>query len=88
MAVCSFTVGTIIAFLCLFTIEPLGEIAATAISIVSMFLVLAGALVGVKVSFDNQAMKFKSEIDRIARREEERERKVYMPASEDNDEMS
>ena len=32
-----------------------------------MFLVLAGALVGVKVSFDHQSQKFAAEIERIAR---------------------
>ena len=31
-----------------------------------MFLVLAGALVGVKVSFDHQSQKFAAEIERIA----------------------
>ena len=59
--------GCVIAVMCLFCYEPLGEIATSAISIVSMFLVLAGALVGVKVSFDHQSQKFAAEIERIAR---------------------
>lgn len=67
MATASFVMGCVIAVMCLFCYEPLGEIATSAISIVSMFLVLAGALVGVKVSFDHQSQKFNAEIERIAR---------------------
>ena len=67
MATASFVMGCVIAVMCLFAYEPLGEIATSAISIVSMFLVLAGALVGVKVSFDHQSQKFAAEIERIAR---------------------
>ena len=67
MATASFIRGCVIAVMCLFCYEPLGEIATSAISIVSMFLVLAGALVGVKVSFDHQSQKFAAEIERIAR---------------------
>ncbi len=67
MATASFVMGCVIAVMCLFAYEPLGEIATSAISIVSMFLVLAGALVGVKVGFDHQSQKFAAEIERIAR---------------------
>ena len=67
MASASFIMGCVIAVMCLFCYEPLGEIATSAISIVSMFLVLAGALVGVKVGFDHQSQKFAAEIERIAR---------------------
>ena len=67
MATASFVMGCVIAVMCLFCYEPLGEIATSAISIVSMFLVLAGALVGVKVGFDHQSQKFNAEIERIAR---------------------
>ena len=67
MATASFIMGCIIAVMGLFCYEPLGEIATSAISIVSMFLVLAGALVGVKVGFDHQSQKFAAEIERIAR---------------------
>ena len=67
MATASIVMGCVIAVMCLFAYEPLGEIATSAISIVSMFLVLAGALVGVKVSFDHQSQKFAAEIERIAR---------------------
>ena len=71
MATASFIMGCVIAVMCLFCYEPLGEIATSAISIVSMFLVLAGALVGVKVSFDHQSQKFAAEIERIARQRDE-----------------
>lgn len=71
MATASFIMGCVIAVMCLFCYEPLGEIATSAISIVSMFLVLAGALVGVKVSFDHQSQKFAAEIERIARQREQ-----------------
>lgn len=67
MATASFIMGCVIAVMCLFAYEPLGEITTSAISIVSMFLVLAGALVGVKVSFDHQSQKFAAEIERIER---------------------
>ena len=67
MATASFIMGCVIAVMCLFCYEPLGAIATRAISIVSMFLVLAGALVGVKVGFDHQSQKFAAEIERIAR---------------------
>ena len=67
MATASFIMGCVIAVMCLFCYEPLGEIATSAISIVSMFLVLAGALGGVRVSFDHQSQKFAAEIERIAR---------------------
>lgn len=70
MATASFVMGCVIAVMCLFCYEPLGEIATSAISIVSMFLVLAGALVGVKVSFDHQSQKFAAEIERIARQQD------------------
>ena len=71
MATASFIMGCVIAVMCLFCYQPLGEIATSAISIVSMFLGLAGALVGVKVSFDHQSQKFAAEIERIARQRDE-----------------
>lgn len=64
MAIASFTMGSIIALVCLFAIEPLGEIANTAISIVSEFLVLAGALLGVSASFDYKMSKFENRVIR------------------------
>lgn len=71
MAVISFVVGSIIACVCLFHIEPLGEISTTAISIVSEFLVLAGALLGVKASFDHKTQQFEAELAKKADKKEE-----------------
>lgn len=62
MAVASFVSGVGIACVCLFFIEPIGEIATSAISIVSELLVLAGALLGVKASFDHKQQVFAAEM--------------------------
>ena len=64
MAVVSFSVGSIIACICLFAIEPLGEIATSAISVTSEFLILAGALLGISASFDTKMQKFKADIEK------------------------
>ena len=55
----------IIAAVCLFLIPPLGEIANSAISIVSELLVLCGAILGVKASYDVKLRKFQAELDQI-----------------------
>ena len=47
IAVASFSSGVLIAAVCLFFIPPLGEIASSAVSIVSELLVLCGAILGV-----------------------------------------
>ena len=44
LAIASFVSGVVIAMVCLFWIEPLGEITYSAISIVSELLVLCGAI--------------------------------------------
>lgn len=62
IAVASFTSGVLIAAVCLFFIEPLGEIASSAISIVSELLVLCGAILGVKASYDVKFRKFEAEL--------------------------
>lgn len=62
MAVASFVVGTILSAICLFIIPPIGEIAYSALSVVSEFLVLCGALLGVSLSFDVKLKKFESKI--------------------------
>lgn len=62
MAVASFVAGIIIGCICLFFIPPPGEISATALSFVSELLVLAGALLGVKVSVDAKLQRFYTEI--------------------------
>ena len=74
IAVASFSTGCLIAGICIFFIEPIGEIHSTAISIVSEFLVLAGALLGVKTAFDHKLQKFEAEMtDRIDRRTRKKE---------------
>ena len=62
IAVASFSSGVIIASVCIFFIPPLGEIASSAISIVSELLVLCGAILGVKASYDVKFRKFEAEL--------------------------
>ena len=62
IAIASFSSGVIIAAVCLFLIPPLGEIANSAISIVSELLVLCGAILGVKASFDAKLNKMEAEL--------------------------
>lgn len=63
LAIASFSCGVAIAAICLFFIPPIGEIASSAISIVSELLVLCGALLGIKTSYDIKLRRFQSEID-------------------------
>ncbi len=65
LAIASFTCGVAIAAICLFFIPPIGEIASSAISIVSELLVLCGALLGIKTSYDIKLRRFQSEIDEL-----------------------
>ena len=65
IAVASFSSGVIIASVCLFWIPPLGEIASSAISIVSELLVLCGAILGVKASYDVKFRKFEAELRQV-----------------------
>ena len=69
IAVASFSRGVIIASVCLFFIEPLGEIASSAISIVSELLVLCGAILGVKASYDVKFRKFEAELSQVIENE-------------------
>ena len=62
MAIASFAAGVGIASVCIFLIDPKGEISNSAISIVSELLVLAGAILGVKASYDVKFRKFESEL--------------------------
>ena len=72
IAVASFSAGVLIAAVCIFFIDPIGEIHSTAISIVSEFLILAGTLLGVKTAFDHKLMTFRGEVmDEIDRRHDE-----------------
>ena len=65
IAVASFSSGVLIADVCLFWIPPLGEIANSAISIVSELLVLCGAILGVKASYDTKFRKFEAELHQV-----------------------
>ena len=62
IAIASFSSGVIISAVCLFLVPPLGEIASSAISIVSELLVLCGAILGVKASYDVKFRKFEAEL--------------------------
>ena len=73
IAIASFSSGVIIAAVCLFLIPPLGEIANSAISIVSELLVLCGAILGVKASYDVKLRKFRAELDQIIDKERKTE---------------
>ena len=65
IAIASFSSGVIIAAVCLFWIPPLCEIASSAISIVSELLVLCGAILGVKASYDVKFRKFEAELRQV-----------------------
>ena len=65
IAIASFTTGVVIAAVCLFWVPPLGEIANSAISIVSELLVLCGAILGVKDSYDTKLRKFEAELRQV-----------------------
>ena len=71
IAVASFTSGVLIASVCLFFIPPLGEIANSAISIVSELLVLCGAILGVKASYDVKFRKFEAELRDVMEHEKQ-----------------
>ena len=64
MAIASFAAGVGIASVCIFLIDPKGEISNSAISIVSELLVLAGAILGVKTSYDAKFIKIESDLQR------------------------
>ena len=71
LAIASFSTGVLIACVCIFFIDPIGEIANSAISIVSEFLVLCGALLGIKTTFDIKLKRFQNEIDNLRKNESE-----------------
>lgn len=62
LSIASFVVGVVLACVCLFCIPPLGEITTSALSAVSEFLILCGALLGISLSFDVKLKKFESKI--------------------------
>ena len=71
IAVASLSSGVLIASVCLFFIPPLGEIANSAISIVSELLVLCGAILGVKASYDVKFRKFEAELREVIENEKQ-----------------
>lgn len=79
IAIASFSVGTLISCVCLFVIAPFGKIDTSAISLVSEFLILCGALLGAKVAFDLKLQRFEGDlhkkVDDAIERAEENERK-------------
>ncbi len=62
IAIASFSAGVGIAAVCLFLIEPRGQIDTSAMSIVSELLILCGAVLGVKASYDTKFRKFENEL--------------------------
>ena len=66
MAIASFAAGVGIASVCIFLIDPKGEISNSAISIVSELLVLAGAILGVKTSYDAKFVRIDAELQKKA----------------------
>ena len=82
IAIASFSAGVLIAAICLFFIPPLGEIASSAISIVSELLVLCGAILGVKASYDVKFRKFQAELDQVI--EDERRLNCHSERSEES----
>ena len=62
IAIANFSSGVLIACACLFFVKPYGEISNSAISIVSELLVLAGAILGVKTSYDMKFRRFENEL--------------------------
>ena len=69
IASASFSAGVLIASVCLFWIPPLGEIASSAISIVRALLVLCGAILGVKASYDVKFRRFEAELRQVVENE-------------------
>ena len=59
------------ACVCLFFIEPLGQIDTSAVSIVSELLILCGAILGVKASYDVKFRKFQAELDQVIENEKQ-----------------
>ena len=66
MAIASFAAGVGNASVCIFLIDPKGEISNSAISIVSELLVLAGAILGVKTSYDAKFVRIDAELRKKA----------------------
>ncbi len=78
IAIASFSSGVAIAAVCLFLIPPPGEITNSAISIVSELLVLCGAILGVKASYDVKFRKFEAELQDVRENEKKDNHKTLL----------
>ena len=63
VAIASFSIGAIITLVCLFCIEPLGEISNSALFAAGNFLVMCGGVLGVKASTDAKINQMQIRID-------------------------
>jgi len=79
LSVASFLIGSVMCLLCMFWVPPPGEVTASALQAVGMFLVLAGAAAGINVAFDLQSQKFNAQLADVMKR---------MPKHEDDDETA
>ena len=72
IAIASFCMGALISCVCLFFIEPLGEITSSGIIVVSNFLVLCGGILGVKASTDAKITQIETRyVNRMGEHENE-----------------
>lgn len=70
LAILAMVAGILIACACLFLIPPPGEISTSAITIVSELLIVSGALLGIKVSFDVKLQQFMTKLQEDMKKEE------------------
>ena len=63
LCVASFVCGTVLTFIGLF-VDPLGEIDASVISSLGIFLTFSGSLIGLNVHYSSELNHFKSEVQR------------------------
>ena len=63
LCVASFICGTSLTFIGLF-VDPLGEIDASVISSLGIFLTFSGSLVGLNVHYSSELTPFKTEVQR------------------------
>ena len=66
MAIASFSAGIIIGSICLFFIEPKGEITNSALYFVSELLLLCGTILGVTASFDVKLSQIRAALQQKA----------------------
>ena len=59
----SFVCGTILTFIGLF-VDPLGEIDASVISSLGIFLTFSGSLIGINTAYSKELYTFKTEVQR------------------------